>query len=160
VEYYQKGTAPTVRQSWAPPPKKQKAQALCSACGQICGNDCRTCKGRASVPLQLCMPFHYEHQEDHLCAKHAINNVMAILHYATVEDLCGARSMFTVIVHFHYFSSQYFHKSRFQLYSTWHDERAARANHNLVVALPALLRIRMAGVGIRWNMIPTTGQLC
>jgi hypothetical protein len=33
------------------------------------------------------MPFHYEHQEDHLCAKHAINNVMAILHYATVEDL-------------------------------------------------------------------------
>jgi hypothetical protein len=23
--------------------------------------------------------------------------------------LCGARSMFTVIVHIHYFSSQYFH---------------------------------------------------
>eukprot|EP01047_Picozoa_sp_COSAG01_P120855 COSAG01_NODE_49615_length_370_cov_5.616236_1_plen_43_part_01 len=43
--------------------------------------------------------------------------------------------MFTVIVHIHSLSSQYFHKSRFQLYSTCHDERAAHANHNLVVAL-------------------------
>ena len=45
--------------------------------------------------------------------------------------LCGARSMFTVIVHIHSLSSQFFHKSRFQLYSTCHDERAAHANHNL-----------------------------
>ena len=39
--------------------------------------------------------------------------------------------MFTVIVHIHSLSSQFFHKSRFQLYSTCHDERAAHANHNL-----------------------------
>eukprot|EP01047_Picozoa_sp_COSAG01_P000621 COSAG01_NODE_12_length_41732_cov_160.472964_15_plen_91_part_00 len=39
--------------------------------------------------------------------------------------------MFTVIVHIHSLSSQFFHKSRFQLYSTCHDERAAQANHNL-----------------------------
>eukprot|EP01043_Picozoa_sp_COSAG02_P067594 COSAG02_NODE_10923_length_1831_cov_1.228060_2_plen_105_part_00 len=39
--------------------------------------------------------------------------------------------MFTVIVHIHSLSSQFFHKSRFQLYSTCHDERAAHANRNL-----------------------------
>ena len=39
--------------------------------------------------------------------------------------------MFTVIVHIHSLLSQFFHKSRFQLYSTCHDERAAHANHNL-----------------------------
>ena len=32
--------------------------------------------------------------------------------------------MFTVIVHIHSLSSQILHMSRFQLYSTWHDERA------------------------------------
>ena len=39
--------------------------------------------------------------------------------------------MFTVIVHIHSLLSQFFHKSRFQLYSTCHDERAAHANRNL-----------------------------
>ena len=36
------------------------------------------------------------------------------------------------------------------------SELAAYANQNLAVALPALLRIRMAGVGTIWNMVPTT----
>ena len=39
--------------------------------------------------------------------------------------------MFTVIVHIHSLSSQFFHKSRSQLYSTCHDERAGHANHTL-----------------------------
>ena len=36
------------------------------------------------------------------------------------------------------------------------SELAAYANQNLAVALPALLRIRMAGVGTIWNMVPTS----
>ena len=39
------------------------------------------------LPQQLCIPFHYESQQDRLCAKHAINNVMAIKDFVAIQDL-------------------------------------------------------------------------
>jgi hypothetical protein len=70
----------------------------CQACGRKCWKDARTCKGRSQPPLEIVQEFYYETQEDHLCAKHAINNTLALCNFATEASLnaivAGPRNQF------------------------------------------------------------------
>ena len=75
---------PNYAMDWGQRPAK-KART-CTACGHVCGFGARTCKGRSALPIACTRSFTYEHQEDKLCAKHAINNLLA-MPFVTEDDL-------------------------------------------------------------------------
>lgn len=81
-----KGTTTTRTMSWGRRPAQAKKPRTCTACNHVCGRDARTCKGRSALPLACTRSFHYEHQQFHLCAKHAINNLLA-MPFVTEDDL-------------------------------------------------------------------------